>query len=561
MSKHFFFFLFLILSHQSLVGQDLQLYIDTVYAPENGQIIVPVKCNDFENIAGLQFSLKWDTSHLHLNEPTDFGLPFLSIDNFGTTQSSQGILSFVWNSDIAQGGESLPDGALVFGVKFDVQDDCTQTSTFKFTDTPSEQATFSLINNDLIEIPTNYENGTIISFCPVSIPDILINEPLCEGDTSGSISLFPQGGIVPYQINWSTGANGNQLTNLAGGIYSYSITDGAGNTLSGTIDIPDGPSLAISLGSDITSCDSFYQLVALTTDTFNTYNWYSGNNFLASTTSPEIGVTSEGYFSIVAMNSPSCLATDTIQLTFPQPFAASISSSKPVACEGDTIILNAMGAAQVEWMNGVEFLSSSSISNPLAFPPLPTEFTAIVSNECFSDTATIFIDHVIPFVEASPDTCIVSGASIELFAVGGDQYKWEGPAIGPGMDTSNIPVIRPTADAIYIVQVTDSYGCTALDSVRVEVVENTLEGIPHINTITPNGDGKNDVLAFEGLDKFSNYKLTVFNRWGNIVYQKFNYKNDWGGTHNGKPLPAGVYFYVLSTHNSELKNSLTILRD
>lgn len=343
MSKHFSYILFLILTQQRLVGQDLKLYIDTVYAPENGQIIVPIKCNDFDDIAGLQFSLKWDTSHLHLNEPTGFGLPFLSIDNFGSTQSAQGIISFVWNSDIAQGGETLPDGAIVFGVKFDVQDDCTKTSTFEFSDTPSEQVTFSLTNNDLIEIPTNYEDGTIISFCPVSIPEILINEPLCDGDTSGNISLFPQGGILPYQITWSTGASGNQLINLAGGIYSYTVTDDAGNTLSGTVDLPDGPALTISLGPDVISCNSFYHLTALTPDTFNTYNWFSGNNFLASTTTPEIGITAAGNYSIVATNSPSCHATDSIQLTFPQPFDATISSSKPVTCEGDTIILNAMG--------------------------------------------------------------------------------------------------------------------------------------------------------------------------------------------------------------------------
>ena len=76
--------------------------------------------------------------------------------------------------------------------------------------------------------------------------------------------------------------------------------------------------------------------------------------------------------------------------------------------------------------------------------------------------------------------------------------------------------------------------------VKIEVVP-TL-GIPDI--ITPNGDGVNDALRIEGLERFPNNELIVYNRWGSEVFDKAPYDNTWEGTFDGKPLPSGTYFYV-----------------
>ena len=65
------------------------------------------------------------------------------------------------------------------------------------------------------------------------------------------------------------------------------------------------------------------------------------------------------------------------------------------------------------------------------------------------------------------------------------------------------------------------------------------------NGITPNGDEKNDVFTITGIQNYPNNKLSIFNRWGNRVYQKDNYQNTWGGTWEDKILPDGTYFYIL----------------
>lgn len=81
------------------------------------------------------------------------------------------------------------------------------------------------------------------------------------------------------------------------------------------------------------------------------------------------------------------------------------------------------------------------------------------------------------------------------------------------------------------------------------------------NVFTPNGDGVNDVFFIPGLDTYTENEITIINRWGNNVYEKTNYKNDWTG--NG--LPEGTYFYILKVKTlagswDVYKGYLTLIR-
>ena len=69
------------------------------------------------------------------------------------------------------------------------------------------------------------------------------------------------------------------------------------------------------------------------------------------------------------------------------------------------------------------------------------------------------------------------------------------------------------------------------------------------NLFSPNGDGRSDVFRIAGIEDFPNFKLIIIDRWGSEVY---NYSNNgninptwWDGTHKGKPVIEGVYFYTL----------------
>ena len=65
--------------------------------------------------------------------------------------------------------------------------------------------------------------------------------------------------------------------------------------------------------------------------------------------------------------------------------------------------------------------------------------------------------------------------------------------------------------------------------------------------ITANNDQINDLLEFKYLEFYPNNSLVVLNRWGNVVFEKEGYSNDW----NGDNLNAGTYFYTLIVNDGE----------
>jgi gliding motility-associated-like protein len=78
-----------------------------------------------------------------------------------------------------------------------------------------------------------------------------------------------------------------------------------------------------------------------------------------------------------------------------------------------------------------------------------------------------------------------------------------------------------------------------------DTICDTIKIIPNIitlpNVITTNGDGINDILYFQYLPFYGISSLSVFNRWGEIVYESNDYQNNWAPTQ----LTDGTYFYIL----------------
>jgi len=79
--------------------------------------------------------------------------------------------------------------------------------------------------------------------------------------------------------------------------------------------------------------------------------------------------------------------------------------------------------------------------------------------------------------------------------------------------------------------------------------------------LTPNGDGRNDLLRLEGIERSPNNTLQIFNRYGLMVYKKDNYNNDFDGRSNmnlvverNAGLENGVYFYIITFHDLRQKH-------
>ena len=77
---------------------------------------------------------------------------------------------------------------------------------------------------------------------------------------------------------------------------------------------------------------------------------------------------------------------------------------------------------------------------------------------------------------------------------------------------------------------------------------------------SPNGDNVNETLQIENIEAYPQNKITIFNRWGNVVYEKTGYTNEAGwngnadedGAMGSTKVPEGTYFYALETGASTL---------
>lgn len=98
------------------------------------------------------------------------------------------------------------------------------------------------------------------------------------------------------------------------------------------------------------------------------------------------------------------------------------------------------------------------------------------------------------------------------------------------------------------------YGCSELFCKEITIVPAELV-LP--NVLSANGDNVNDILTIQYLDQFESNRIEVFNRWGNLVFEKDNYQNDW----KADGLSEGVYYYTVVVNGRDpYKQVLQLVR-
>lgn len=142
---------------------------------------------------------------------------------------------------------------------------------------------------------------------------------------------------------------------------------------------------------------------------------------------------------------------------------------------------------------------------------------------------------------AGADVVIPDGGSTQLEATGGTTYTWT-PTSGLSGDDIPDPIAEPTQSTIYTVT-TELNGCTYTDDVVVSVVR--LIDPP--NTITPNGDGRNDTWIIPGISDYPEADVRIYDRWGQRVYNAVGYRTPF----DGGGLPTGTYYWVIELNRLE----------
>ena len=77
---------------------------------------------------------------------------------------------------------------------------------------------------------------------------------------------------------------------------------------------------------------------------------------------------------------------------------------------------------------------------------------------------------------------------------------------------------------------------------------------------TPNGDDFNDTFDLKGIDCFSSWKVSIFNRYGKLLYSAENRTVSWDGMYLNSPLPTSDYWYVITIDGQEFRGHFTLKR-
>lgn len=375
----------------------------------------------------------------------------------------------------------------------------------------------------------------------------------CNGASDGALELVVTGGAPSYVLNWS-GPGGfssvaDSLAGLIAGTYCADITDANGCTAQQCITLTEPATLSVSASTTDEVCGGANGAIDMTVTGGSMPYAFAWND--GPSTEDRPGLVAGSYVVIV---------TD----------ANGCASSLPVNVQGsaslaaDAVVIDLVcagspdGAIDLTMLTGttpyVFAWNDGSVSEDLGgLAPGDYDVTVTDANGCswsgsfnVGDGATIMAEG---FVHAYANGYNVSSAgasdgSISVSAAGGSapySYDWSNGATGA--------MITGLAPGPYSVVITDASGCNAMLAFELT----GPAGIAVPTGFSPNGDGANDHYVVPGLDAFSYNHFTVFNRWGNVVYERFNYANEWNGeSSEGDQLPNGTYFVILDVEHGRI---------
>lgn len=427
----------------------------------------------------------------------------------------------------------------------------------------------------------------------VAISNVNINNPNSPGNSI--LTLIPAVGILP------AGSYTLTFPDLAG-----FVNDPCGNTVTGSFDFSISPSsVSINAGQDVVICPGETTILEAIGN-YTTIAWTSG----PTTAQYEVGaagnyqVTAElnGCFTsdVVSVSVQSLpnwsLGNDTTVCSVP---AYSVESAVPVLWE-NTIISNTYLVQSTGMIHAVYtymgcdildslYISVSTqptidlgndttlcpnevliISTPIPYSwnglttsnsytvTQPQELIAGFSDGVCSASDTLLIDYIEPLsIPILDEYTYCFGDTITLSALsnGVQNIVW--------FDGVGSPTHLFYETGIYSVSTSNS--CETISKLwSMEFVDcDNYVYIP--NSFSPNGDGINDYW-FPSFNNASNYEVSVFSRWGDLIFETSSETVWLGNTHNGNYFcPDGVYSYAVKVKFNngtaeELTGHIVLLR-
>lgn len=376
---------------------------------------------------------------------------------------------------------------------------------------------FALDDIALVETVTCvYQKSVTITVNPAVVPTFNPVGPVCSGTALTALPLTSLNGI--------TGSWSPALNNTATTTYTFTPDDNSGCTATTTLTIQVLPltTPVFEAVMPICSGELLNELPAISQDGI-TGSWLPALNNTATTTytfTPDAG---------------QCAATTTLTIQVTTPVTPVFDPVSPV-CFGDT--MDELPAVSANGINGTWSPALNSTATTTY------TFTPAAGQCAVTAELTITVNAVPQFSIAQGCTGSVYTLRALVESTGADtSYAWYNPS---GVEIGTGDTVTISSGGLYRLVVTQG-GCSW------EETENVLNTLCNIQKgISPNNDGLND--SFD-LSAYNVTALQIFNRYGTVVYQKANYRNEWfGQCDKGNELPDGTYYYVINFEDIETKS-------
>lgn len=411
---------------------------------------------------------------------------------------------------------------------------------------------------------TETETFTLIE--PTAVSAVIQTDFDCD---TGEITLcaVAGGGSGSYTFNWSDESGNSCVTPQNDGEYCVTVTDSNGCSFEEICEtVADPELLDVSGIVTNTTCGQANGAIDLTivsgTGPFDLV--WTGNGVVQDELSQSDLAT--GNYTVTVTDAFGCSVTLPFQVQNSDQITVFFDSTNP-ACFGESsgsievTINNAAAPIQYSWtLNGLSYPGEDQLDDVAAGIYTLTwsdadgctgSSSVIISQP---DTLTINADILLYGNGFNMSGFGETDGAISTDVQGGTPqytYDWNIDALDQNEGGINL------APGTYTLTVTDANGCTA-DTVIVltEPFDITLP-----TGLSPNGDGDNDTYVILGIEAFPNNEFKVFNRWGNIVYEKTRYNNEWGGeSKNGEALTDGTYFVVFVAGGLEFNTYVDLRR-
>jgi gliding motility-associated-like protein len=439
------------------------------------------------------------------------------------TLSGTGAATYVW------------DDGVVDGVAFE----------------PVSTATYTVVGTDA----NGCENtdDITVNVAPLPVIDAGLDVTICEEE---SITLNGAGAGAGGTYTWDGGiTDGVSFIPATSGTYTVTGTDENGCENTDEVLVTVNPLPVIDAGENQTIC--FEESVTLSGSGAGLGDLTSWSDGVIDGMpfTPESTTT----YTYTAISPDGCESTDEVTVTVnPLPDVIFTADDQegctpfPVRFTSGT----SDGASYVwnfgDGDTGVGFDVSHTYVNEGLYD---VTLTVTSTEGCVaSDTYTDYINVVDPPLAdftASTDEEVDFNTVFEFGneSTGATSYVWDfGDGSAPNIDNSPIHEFPTTTAGTYTVTLTatNDIGCTSVIEKQIEIKNELVFYIP--NAFTPDGDDLNRTFQpvfTSGLDVYD-YHLTIFNRWGEIVFESFNANNGWDGTYGNKGLVEdGSYVWLI----------------